>query len=48
MLDSKLRNICIYGLGGVGGYFGSMIAYRNKPGGSYIVFLSPGASICRK
>jgi len=28
LLNNKIRNICIYGLGGVGGYFGGKMAYQ--------------------
>ncbi len=38
MDNLKLRNICIYGLGGVGGYFGGMIAYCNTLLKKYNVF----------
>lgn len=43
-----IRNICVYGIGGVGGYFGAKIAHainQNQQMGSNVYFIARGAHL---
>jgi len=31
-MSKKIKNVCVYGVGGVGGYFGGKIAYEISKG----------------
>ena len=46
----KLNNICVFGIGGVGGYFGGRIAYQiaqEQPGARKIFFIARGEHLAQ-
>jgi len=45
-MSKRIKNVCIYGIGGVGGYFGRIISHKSTKAKSGMqVFLSVGENI---